>query len=156
MARPYVAVIGSSEADAVLEALAEGVGEALGRADAVLVCGGGGGVMEAACRGAHSAGGLTVGLLPGHDRGAANAWVGVALPTGIGELRNGLIIRAADAVIAIGGRTGTLSEIAFALRARKPVFGLGPLPLEGPLADEIAPCADPEEAVRRALDAVAG
>ncbi len=83
----------------------------------MLVCGGLGGVMEAACRGARSEGGMTIGLLPGTDREDANGWVVLALPTGLGEGRNALIVRAADAIVAIGGGWGTLSEIAFALRA---------------------------------------
>ena len=90
-----------------------------------LVCGGLGGVMEAACRGARSRGGLTVGLLPGLDRDDANGWVVVALPTGLGEARNALVVRAADAVVAIGGGWGTLSEIALALKTGVPVVGVG-------------------------------
>ena len=81
--------------------------------------------MEAACRGARSRGGMTVGLLPGRDRDDANGWVVLALPTGLGEARNALVVRAADAVVAIGGGWGTLSEIALALKAGKPVVGLG-------------------------------
>ena len=81
--------------------------------------------MEAACRGARAAGGTTVGLLPGNDRRDANPHVEVAIPTGMGELRNGLIVRAADAVIAVGGEYGTLSEIGFALKIGRPVVGLG-------------------------------
>lgn len=105
-------------------AVAEEVGSRVATAGAVLVCGGLGGVMEAACRGASAAGGLTVGLLPGDDRAAANPWVAVALPTGIGEARNALLVRAAEALVAIGGGWGTLSEIALALRAGKTVVGL--------------------------------
>ena len=104
-------------------ALAEEVGAAVAEAGAGLVCGGLGGVMEAACRGARSRGGLTVGLLPGIDRDAANGWVVVALPTGLGEARNALVVRAADAVVAVGGGWGTLSEIALALKAGVPVVG---------------------------------
>ena len=106
-------------------AAAEEAGAAIASAGAVLVCGGLGGVMEAACRGARSEGGTTIGLLPGTDREEANGWVVLALPTGLGEGRNALIVRAADAVVAIGGGFGTLSEIAFALRAGVPVFGVG-------------------------------
>jgi uncharacterized protein (TIGR00725 family) len=106
-------------------AAAEEVGAGIAAAGAILVCGGLGGVMEAACRGARSRGGVTVGLLPGLDRSDANGWVTLALPTGLGELRNGLIVRSADALIAVGGGWGTLSEIALALRAGLPVIGLG-------------------------------
>jgi uncharacterized protein (TIGR00725 family) len=102
--------------------------------------------MEAACRGAASAGGLTVGILPGLDRAAANEWVSVALPTGLGELRNGLIVRAADALIAVGGAYGTLSEVALALKTRVPVVGLGTWEIDG-----IERAGSPGAAVNRAL-----
>jgi uncharacterized protein (TIGR00725 family) len=101
------------------------VGRLLGRAGALVVCGGLGGVMAAACRGAKSAGGTTLGLLPGLDRDDANEWVDIAVPTGLGEARNVLVVRAADALIAIGGEFGTLSEIGFALKTGKLVVGLG-------------------------------
>ena len=104
--------------------MAEGVGQALAQRGAVVVTGGLGGVMAAASRGAASAGGLTVGILPGLERHEANEWVQVALPTGMGELRNGLVVRAVDAVIAVGGAYGTLSEIALALATGVPVVGL--------------------------------
>jgi uncharacterized protein (TIGR00725 family) len=121
-----VAVVGPGRDASPAElAEAEEAGAAIGSAGAVLVCGGLGGVMEAACRGARSQGGLTLGLLPGTDREEANGWVALALPTGLGEGRNALIVRAADAVVAIGGGWGTLSEIALALRAGVPVFGVG-------------------------------
>jgi uncharacterized protein (TIGR00725 family) len=121
-----VAVVGPGrEASADEIASAEEAGAAIASGGAVLVCGGLGGVMEAACRGARSEGGMTIGLLPGTDREEANGWVALALPTGLGEGRNALIVRAADAVVAIGGGWGTLSEIAFALRAGVPVLGVG-------------------------------
>ena len=111
--------------------MAEEVGGLLAEGGAVLVCGGLGGVMEAACRGAKSKLGLTVGLLPGLDRSAANGWVDVAVATGLGELRNGLIVRASDALVAVGGGAGTLSEIAFALKLGRPVIGVGTFELDG-------------------------
>jgi uncharacterized protein (TIGR00725 family) len=110
------------------------------------VCGGLGGVMEAACAGARSVGGVTIGLLPGLERDAANRFVSVAIPTGLGELRNGLVVRTADAVIAVGGGYGTLSEIALALKAGKRVVGLDTWDIEGVVA---AP--DPEAAVAAVL-----
>jgi uncharacterized protein (TIGR00725 family) len=123
---PCIAVIGPGRDAGEAElAQAEEAGAAIADAGATLVCGGLGGVMEAACRGARSRGGFTVGLLPGSDREDANGWVVLALPTGLGEARNALIVRAADAVVAIGGGWGTLSEIAFALRAGVPVLGVG-------------------------------
>ncbi len=120
----YVAVVGPGSATAAERRHAHEVGRLLAEAGCVIVCGSLGGVMEAACRGAREAGGTTVGLLPGEDRAAANPWVAIALPTGLGELRNGLIVRASDAVIAIGGAWGTLSEIALARRAGRRVVGI--------------------------------
>jgi uncharacterized protein (TIGR00725 family) len=114
---------------------------------AVVVCGGLGGTMEAACRGAKGGGGTTVGILPGGDRSAANAYVDFALPTGLGEARNALVVRAADVVIAVGGGYGTLSEIALALRIGKPVIGLETWDVEG-----VQVASDPEAAVAAALD----
>jgi hypothetical protein len=112
-----------------------------------VITGGGPGVMAAASRGAREAGAVVVGILAGSDRGAANPWVGVALPTGLGELRNGLIVRAADAVVAVGGAYGTLSEIALALAAGVGVVGLDTWPIEG-----VASADSPQAAVRRALE----
>jgi uncharacterized protein (TIGR00725 family) len=110
------------------------------------VCGGLGGVMEAACRGAKDAGGTTVGILPGTDREAANRFVDIAIPTGLGEARNALVVRAADALIAVGGGYGTLSEIALALKAGKRVVGLGSWEIEG-----VEPADGPEAAVEAVL-----
>jgi uncharacterized protein (TIGR00725 family) len=141
----YVAVVGPNEATAEQLAAAEAVGRGLAERGATLVCGGLGGAMEAACRGAAEHGGLTIGILPGADRSAANEWVKVALPTGLGELRNGLVVRAADAVIAVGGAYGTLSEIALALRTGVPVIGVNTWEIDG-----IEHVGSPEEAVARA------
>ncbi len=128
---PYIAVLGPGEATPEQEAAAEAVGAGLAEAGAVLVCGGGAGVMAAACRGAAGAGGLTIGILPGRHRREANPWVAIAITTGLGELRNGLIIRAADAAIAVGGAYGTLSEVALALKTGVPVVGLGSWEIDG-------------------------
>jgi uncharacterized protein (TIGR00725 family) len=137
----YVAVVGAGgEVSARLLADAEAVGAELARKGAVVVTGGLDGVMEAACRGARSEGGLTLGILPGDDRCAANRWVSVAVATGLGELRNGLVVRSCDAVIALAGEYGTLSEIALALKAGKPVVGIETWEIAG---------------VRRASDAIA-
>jgi uncharacterized protein (TIGR00725 family) len=126
--------------------VAEEVGRLLARRGAVVVSGGLGGVMEAACRGARSEGGVAVGILPGLDRGAANPHVSVAVATGLGEARNALVVRAADALIAVGGAYGTLSEIALALKAGKPVIGLGTWEIDG-----VERAAEPEAAVDLAL-----
>lgn len=120
----YIAVVGAGHPAAADDARAEALGRALGRHGAVVVCGGLSGVMEAACRGAQSVGGTTVGILPGVDRSAANRYVSIAIPTGIGELRNALIVRSADALVAVGGEFGTLSEVALALKTGVPVVGL--------------------------------
>ena len=139
-------MVGPGDASAEEAAAAEEVGRLLGERRALLVCGGLGGVMEAACRGASSAGGLTVGILPGADRAAANPHVEVALATGLGEARNALVVRAADALIAVGGAYGTLSEIALALKAGKRVIGIGTWEIEG-----VQDAAGPEAAVAAAL-----
>jgi len=151
---PYVAVIGSGVADPERDGQAEAVGRELARRGAVLVCGGLGGVMDAACRGAGQAGGITVGLLPGPDRTGASTHLAVALPTGMGELRNGLIVRAADAVIAVGGEYGTLAEIGFALKLGRPVVGLGTWELgrQGRAVEAVVTAADAADAVERALE----
>jgi uncharacterized protein (TIGR00725 family) len=152
-AATWVAVVGPAEAPPDVEAVAEAVGAGIARAGAVLVCGGRTGAMEAACRGAQGAGGTTVGILPGLERGEANAYVDIAIPTGLGELRNGLVVRAADAVIAVAGEYGTLSEIAFALKTGKPVVGLGTWELArgGEPDPGIVVAADAADAVERAL-----
>jgi uncharacterized protein (TIGR00725 family) len=143
-------VVGAGRASGDEARAAEAVGRALAEGGAVLVCGGLGGVMEAACRGAKSAGGTTVGILPGDDRTHANEHVDVALATGLGEARNALIVRAVDALIAVGGEYGTLSEIALALKTGKPVVGVGTWDLE-----PIVRADGPADAVRRALDLAA-
>ena len=144
---PYVAVVGPGDASPEEVSAAAAIGLRLAHSGAIVVCGGLSGVMAAACRGAASAGGLTVGILPGAERSAANQWVQIAIPTGLGELRNGLIIRSADVVIAVGGAYGTLSEVALALKTGVPVVGLHTWPIEG-----IEPAASPEAAVEQALE----
>ena len=146
-AAPHIGVIGAGECDAELSKLAQAVGRGIAEAGGVLVCGGLGGVMEAACRGAKSAGGMTIGILPGADRSAANEWVDVAIATGVAEARNLAVINTADALIAVGGSYGTLSEIGFALKAGKKVVGLRTWDIKA-----IIPAATAEEAVQLALD----
>ena len=153
----YVAVVGAGRATPLDTDAAEHVGRHLAEAGAVVVCGGLGGVMEAACRGARGAGGPTVGILPGTDRAEANHHVGIALATGMGEARNALVVGTADAVVAVGGEFGTLSEIALALQAGKAVVGLGTWELAragAPVAG-VVPAAGPAEAARLALEGAA-
>ena len=147
-------------------AAAEAVGRLIATAGCVLVCGGLGGAMAAACRGAKSAGGTTIGIVPGYDDKAANPWVDHAICTGLGQARNVLVVATGHAVIAVGGGAGTLSEIGLALRLGRPVFLLGgwaaafaestttaALPAAGP-APIVA--ATPDEAVERAVRAARG
>ncbi|OJV80860.1 MAG: TIGR00725 family protein [Cellulomonas sp. 73-92] len=124
-ARRYVAVVGPSSSTAEQDETAERLGGELARRGHVVVCGGGGGVMAAVSRGSAGAGGLVVGLLPGLDRTEGNPHLTVAIPTGLGELRNWLVVRAADVVVAVGGSWGTLSEVALAVRTGVPVVALG-------------------------------
>src|SRR5262245_56592591 len=151
--RAWIAVVGPGSASEAELTLAEDAGAEIAAAGCGLVCGGLGGVMEAACRGARSRGGLTLGLLPGLDREAANGWVVVDVPTGLGEARNALVVRAADAVVAIGGGRGTLSEIALALKTGVPVIGLATWEpaIGGSPVDGIVHARGPREAVAAAL-----
>jgi len=122
--RRLIGVIGGSQASPEVLGLAEEVGRLIARSGGILVCGGLGGVMEAACRGASEEGGLTLGILPGPVKEDANKYVEVALATNLGYARNTVIAQASDVLIAIGGRFGTLSEIAFSLALGKKVIGL--------------------------------
>jgi uncharacterized protein (TIGR00725 family) len=151
-----VAVIGAGTAAHDVQVVAEDLGRELATRGAVVVCGGLGGVMEAVCRGAHAAGGRTIGILPGDDRGEANPYVEVAVATGLGEARNVLVVRTADVVIAVGGEYGTLSEIAFALRLGTPVVGIGTWELAqgGRPVDAIVRVATAAEAADAAFQAI--
>jgi uncharacterized protein (TIGR00725 family) len=151
----YVGVAGASQPEPPLLGQAELLGRRLAEAGAIVVCGGGPGVMEAVCRGAQSAGGTTVGLLPGLDRGEGNPYLTIAVPTGLGQGRNLLLVRSSDAVIAVGGGFGTLSEIALALRTGTPVIGLATWSLQlGSHQVDAFPVADtPDAAAQLALEA---
>jgi hypothetical protein len=148
--KTIVAVIGGRRADKSLLAEAEAVGRMLAGRGAVVMSGGLGGVMEAASRGAKRAGGLTVGILPQEHKKSANKYIDVPVVTGMGIGRNVIIARSADALIAVGGEYGTLSEIAFALQMGKPVVGIRTWGIKG-----IVPAADAEEAVEKALETLA-
>ncbi|HLJ67428.1 MAG TPA: TIGR00725 family protein [Chloroflexota bacterium] len=156
--RRVVAVIGAGECEEDMAKLAYAVGKLVAEADAVLVTGGRGGVMAAASRGAGDAGGLVIGLLPGIDPHDADDAVEVAIPTGMGQLRNGLVVNSAGAVIAIGGEWGTLSEIGFSLKTGKPVIGLGTWELAkgGVSSEAIVRVSTAREAVDAALDRYVG
>ena len=150
MTPAYVAVVGPSGGPgSQVFALAEEVGRRLAEAGAVVVTGGGTGVMEAASRGAAEAGGLVVGILPGDHRDEANPHVSIALATGLGEMRNALVVRAVDAVISVGGSWGTLSEVALACRTGVRVYALAGWDL--PTTGGPVVVTDPAEAVARAL-----
>jgi uncharacterized protein (TIGR00725 family) len=150
---PHVAVVGGYDAGATDLADAEEVGRLLAQRGAVVVTGGRRGIAEAASRGAVLAGGTTVGVLPGRSRDEANPYVTVAVPTGLGETRNALVVMGADAVIAFPGRYGTLSEVAHALLAGTPVIGLRTWELAaGGTPDQgVVAATGPHDAVERAL-----
>lgn len=145
--RPVIAVIGGRRADKALLKEAEEVGRLIAGRGAILMCGGLKGVMEAASRGARFADGLTVGILPHDHKRNTNRYIDVPVATGLGIGRNVIIARSADAVIAIGGEYGTLSEIAFSLQLGKPVIGIGTWDIRG-----ITRARDAREAVEKAFE----
>ncbi len=144
--KKFIGVIGSSEPSKEAYQLAYKVGELIAEANAVLVCGGMKGVTEAACKGAKSKGGTTIGILPGLDASEANLWVDYPIVTGLGHGRNMLIINTAQALVAISGGPGTLSEIGFGLASGKKVYGLQTWDIKG-----VVSCETPEIAVSNAL-----
>ncbi len=137
-----ISVIGGNRASPEILARAEELGRGLAARGLTVVCGGLGGVMEAVCRGAQAAGGETIGILPGTRASAANPYVTISLPTGIGLARNAIVALAGRAVIALDGKYGTLSEIAYALNFRKPVIGIDTWKIEG-----VRPAASVAEAL---------
>lgn len=151
----YLSVIGPSDASPEVLRVAEEAGACVARAGAILVTGGGGGAMEAACRGARSAGGRTVGILPGDSRSEGNAFLDLSIPTGMGEMRNVLVVRSGDGIVAVGGAFGTLSEIALALKLGKPIVAIGSWTASIDGREAPLPKADTaEEAVRTLLAAL--
>jgi hypothetical protein len=153
MSVPIIAVVGGGAVEIEVDRVAEEVGRRLAERGAIVLTGGLGGVMAAACRGARSAGGTTIGLLPGDQRSDANEWVEVAVATGLGEARNALVARASDAMIAVGGEFGTLSEIALALKLGRPVIGIDTWEItrEGVSVDPILRARDAAHAVELAF-----
>ena len=149
--KPIIAVIGGNESSADLLRDAGTVGRGIAERGAVLICGGRGGIMEAACRGAVEAGGETIGVLPGADAQSANPWVTIPLVTNMGSARNLIIVQSAAAIIAIDGRYGTLSELAFALDFGVPVVGLRTWEVD----PAIIAVNTAEEALTRAFECIA-
>lgn len=152
----FIAVIGGGKVSAQVATLAEETGREIARNGAILVCGGLGGVMEAACKGAGSEGGLTVGILPGDNRRAANPYVQIPIVTGLGYARNVAVVKSAQAVIAIDGSYGTLSEIGHALQSGIPVIGLNTwsLSIAGQVDNSIIPADNPKDAVNKAIELI--
>ncbi len=151
-----ISVIGGSLCDQEIFKAAYEVGREIARNNAILVCGGLGGVMEAACKGAKESGGITIGILPGEDENSANIYVDIKIPTGLGYARNVLVVKAGDAIIAVDGSTGTLSEIAYALTYQKPIIGLNTWNLEACCDSsgekiKILTASTPEKAVGMAI-----
>lgn len=147
MAVKMIGVIGAGSCNEDIYELAHEVGVGIAKMGAILVCGGLGGVMEGACRGACEVGGQTVGILPGPDRAHANPYVTIPIVTDLGHARNVLIVRSSDLLIAISGGYGTLSEISIGLKLKKPVIGLSTWPNIG----EVKYVATSEEALNIAL-----
>jgi uncharacterized protein (TIGR00725 family) len=151
MDRKIIGVIGAGTAGDDILQMAEETGRLIAEEGCLLICGGMGGVMEAAARGAKGAGGTTIGILPQPDRHTANPYIDIPIATSFGEARNLIIVRTADLLIAVGGEYGTLSEIAFALKAEKPVIGLHSWEIKGVIKAE-----SPAGAVEIAMKILAG
>jgi len=143
-----IGVIGTAQATDEEYNMAVEVGKQIAKRNAVLVCGGEGGVMEAACRGAKSEGGVTIGIIPGQSRSEANRYVDIPIVTGMGHARNIVVVRSSNAIIAVAGSYGTLSEIAFALNLGIPIIGLN----TWEVSPEIRIVSSPKEAVDLAFD----
>lgn len=146
----FIGVIGAGSCSKKIYDLAVEVGREVAKSDGVLVCGGLGGVMEGAARGAKENGGITIGILPTSKRSDANPYIDYPIPTGLGEARNILVVKSSDVVISLPGKYGTLSEMAFCLKLRKPLVNLS----DWDLAPEIIKAKNPQEAVKLALSMV--
>jgi len=146
----FIGVIGAGKCSKKIHDLAFEVGAGIAKKGAVLVCGGLGGVMEGAAKGAKENGGLTLGILPDEERGDANPYIDIPIPTGMGEARNLVVIRTSDAVVALPGKYGTLSELAFCLKMDKPVVGLS----TWQVAEKMQKAKDPKEAVKLIFQAL--
>jgi len=146
--KAVIAVVGAGKCSKKLRDMAFEVGKYVAEHGGVVVCGGLGGIMEGAAKGAQKAGGVAIGILPTENKEDANEYVDYVIPTGFGEARNIMVVRTADAVVAFPGKYGTLSEMAFALHAKKPVIAIN----AWKLGDEIVQVADPIEAAKRAME----
>lgn len=146
--KPVIAVVGAGKCSKKLQDQAAEVGRYVAENGGTIVCGGLGGIMEGAARGAKEAGGATIGVLPGDDSSAANEFIDVVIPTGFGEARNIIVVRTADAVVALPGKYGTLTEIAFALLAHKPVISVA----AWKFGDEVHQASTPREAAELAME----
>ena len=144
----YIGVIGAGKCAKKLKEQACAVGKAIAESNAILVCGGLKGVMEAAAKGAKEAGGTVVGIIPGANRSAANPYCDVVIPTGIGEARNVIVVQSSDVLISLHGKFGTISEMAFALKMKKPVISL----VNWDLFPETIHMPDPQRAVAKAVE----
>ncbi len=148
--KTIIGVIGSSSSSSSVSEIAYIVGKEIARKGAILICGGLGGVMEAACKGVKEEGGTTIGVLPGDSKEKANPYVDIPITTGMGEARNIIIVRSSDAVIAIAGKYGTLSELAFALRFDVPIVGIATWNIDIP----ILRAKNPKQAVDMLFSAI--
>ena len=152
----FIGVIGGGEVSPHVARTAEEVGQEIAKHGAVLICGGLGGVMEAACRGASEAGGLTIGILPGDNRRDANPYVQIPIMTGMGYARNAVVVKSCQAIIAINGSYGTLTEIGYALQSGKPVIGLDTwsLAINGKQDKSIIQAKNAKDAVNKAMESI--
>ena len=146
--KPVIAVIGAGKCSRKLRDMAAEIGRYVAENGGVVLCGGLGGVMEGAARGAKEAGGTTIGIIPSENKADANQFIDYVIPTGFGQARNVLVVRAADAIVALPGKFGTLSEMAFALVLGKPIVSVQ----AWKLGEEILQVEDPIEAAKIAMD----
>lgn len=148
--RRRIGVIGNGACPDEVEKLAEEVGREIAQREGILICGGLGGVMEGAARGAKEKGGLTVGIIPGESPSQANSYIDIPIVTGLGYARNIIVVRSSEVLIAIHGQYGTLSEIAFALQLKVPVVGLNTWEVSA----DIVPASTPADAVEKAFSLI--
>ncbi len=143
----FIGVIGAGKCSKKLKDQAFAVGMAIAEENAVLVCGGLKGIMEAAAQGAKQAGGTTIGIIPGNNRTSANPYCDIVIPTGMGEARNVLVVQTSDAIVALHGKYGTISEMSFAMKFNKPLVSL----VEWSVFPEVIHIPDPVKAVKEAV-----